>query len=81
MHHGTLEYDEITDWAIMLAHFLAYCYNNHLHIKLNPNLEKFNCMMSLLEQFGYEQDEAETLLKKRLARVEHLNRCLYRDKQ
>ena len=81
VHHGTLEYDEITDWAIMLAHFLAYCYNNHLHIKLNPNLEKFDCMMSLLEQFGYEHDEAETLLKKRLARVDHLNRCLYRDKQ
>jgi hypothetical protein len=37
--------------------------------------------MSLLEQFGYEHNEAETLLKKRLSRVDHLNRCLYRDKQ
>lgn len=38
LHHGTLDFDEITEWAIMHAHFLAHCYNSRLHIKLNPNL-------------------------------------------
>lgn len=69
LHHGTLDYEEIMEWAAMHAHFLAHCYNSRLHIKLNPNLEKFDCMVSLLEQFGYGHDEAETLLRKRIERL------------
>ncbi len=71
-HHGTLDYDEIIEWAMMNARFITYCYNNKLEIKLDPSLDKKTGMIALLEQFGYTHEDAESVIKRRLARIEKI---------
>ena len=77
LHHGTLDADEIIQWAEVNAKFLIYCAKNGPHAMLpiipsyleNGEIDKESLiplMVSLLVQFGYDEQSANRLIDERL---------------
>lgn len=64
LHHGTLNADEIIDWALTVAHFLWFCFHEKPEIHIDPKKEHAENAMCLLKQFGVN-DELRERLKNR----------------
>ena len=78
LHHGTLDADEIIQWADINARFLIYCAKNGPHAMLpiipsyleNGEIDKetfIPLMTNLLVQFGYDENEARNLIAERMS--------------